>query len=168
MLLFYRNYITSVHLASISSLIYLFLIVILNWKNEALSNTVIWIIFSLTWCNDFIFSFNLYIGFHLAYRDPESGLKVTNFGMIGRRYFCSLSRFWLDLLTCIPVDALMFIFIHENNTLRYGFINRTFRFLYLTKYYMYQQHNLNLRAHLRWTYLIYWILYTVQVMACLW
>lgn len=75
------NYLTCVHLAPITSLIYSALIVMMRWNDPVWTK---WIRLC-TGLIDFIFTIRIYIGFHLSYKDPETGILVTNFGMIGKK-----------------------------------------------------------------------------------
>lgn len=159
------HYMTSVHLAPISSLIYSFVVVMFNWNEH--ENVMRYMrIFSCT--VDSIFLMKIYIGLHLSYKDPESGIAVTNYKMIRKRYFKSLGRFWLDLFTLFPFELPLKLMSNSKNVYKIGFSNRIMRSIYMKKYYDERQDYLNLRTHLRWTYMMYWVVHTVQWITCLW
>lgn len=159
------HYLSSVHLAPISSIIYSFVVVIFDWEDFPI---LVYYMRIFTCLIDSIFMIKIYIGLHLSYKDPESGLAVTKYSMICKRYFKSLRRFWLDAFTLFPFETVTRIVSTNKNIYKIGFTNRILRSIYLKMYYDERQEYLNLRTHLRWTYLIYWIIHTVQWITCAW
>lgn len=156
------EYIVCVHLASISSLLLMFYIIM----NDNKVPIHVWIN-ALIYIIDIIFYVKIYFGFHLAYVDTESGITIMDLTSIQKKYVRSFG-FWLDVTTCIPFELIAKLATGNLLIARYTLSNRMLRFLYLLRYYRHCQHKLNVRTHLRWTYLIYWISINLQFMTCLW
>lgn len=158
----YWEYIICVHVSSISSLTYMFYIVMLN-RNAPISPGIKAIIYLL----DLLFLLKIYFGFHLTYSDPKSGIMITNIQKIRIKYLKSLT-FWIDIITCFPLEIFAYCFTNNYYAVRYSLSNRIFRFLYLKQYYNYFQGKLHIKPHLRWTFVVYWICISIQMMTCLW
>lgn len=156
------NYLVSVHLAALSSLWYSFVVAMLPLEDQY----SIWLTLITAIIIDLIFVMKMFAGCHLTYIDPESGILITKMSLIRKRYFCSLLRFWFDLVTVLPLNIIFKFTVEEY--LRYGYINRIFRWFYLFMYYKQEEEDLNVKIHLRWTYLIYTMLFYMQIAACLW
>lgn len=157
------NYIISVHLATISSLWFSFVILLLPLGFRSLMSFNRITSFTL----DIIYIFKMFVNSHLSFVDPESGVLVTDKSSIQRRYFCSFWGFWFDLITSFPFN--LSVFFHNSRTYaRLAYTNHMFRWFYLVMYYNKEESDLNLKLHLRWTYLIYTMLLTIQIGACLW
>lgn len=157
------NYISSVHIASLSAIMYSMFIVMVMWNSTTLITMRI-----ITAILDVYFLIRIYVGAHLSYKDPESGIVVKDLKSIRRRYFCSLTKFWLDLITTCPFEYIVCIFTSDVNITKYGYSVRVLRCFFLYKYYREQEDNLNVREHLRLTYLIYKIGLSIEWTTCLW
>lgn len=157
------DYISSVHVASISAFAYSFLIVMIEWRSKTLLTTRI-----MSALLDIYFFIRIYVNIHLKYKDPDSGIVVKDLKLIRRRYFCSLSRFWLDIITVFPFEHVALIFTNEINIIKYGYSIRILRCWFLYKYYREQENNLNVKHHLRLTYLLYRVVLSLEWSACIW
>lgn len=158
------NYIVSVHLATLSSLWYTFVVVMLPMEDKA-SRLVTLLITVLI---DLIFIGKMFVESHLSYTEPESGILITDKSLIRKRYILSLHRFWFDLFTTIPLNIVILLIYTNGQYTKYGYINRMFRWFYLIMYYRKEEYDLNVKQHLRWTYLIYVMILNIQMAACIW
>lgn len=158
------NYVSSVHIASISAIIYSFLIVMMQLQ----LNMTVLAIRILTGMLDVYFLVRIYVGAHLIYKDADSGVLVKDLQLIRRRYFCSLSRFWIDFITVFPFEYLASAITDNINSTKYGYTPRLLRCWFMYKYYKEQEENLNVRQHLRVTYLLYRVVFSIQWTACIW
>lgn len=154
------NYIINVHLATISSLFIMTLVVTTEHEQIVKYHVYIYLL-------DAIFSIKICIGFHVTYLDQDSGLFVTQYSRIWRRYLKSLSGFWLDLATVLPFELIAY-FVFTKSTINYFLMNRTCRVLFLIKYYTNCKNTLTVSRHLRWTYLVYLMILLPHVNACIW
>lgn len=155
------NYVVNVHIATLSSLLIATMIVRVGELDIAKYYHYMHIL-------DFIFAFKIIIGFHQSYVDPESGVQVRIFSSIWHRYIGSGSGFWLDLFTCLPFEVLTTIFDMGLDWYRWLWFNRTFRFVFMMKYYTNCKNTLIVSKHLRWSYLMYILLVMLQLMIILW
>lgn len=159
----YWNYISSVHIASISALMYSLFIVMIPWSYEAKM-----ILRFVSAVLDAYFLIRIYVGAHLIYKDPESGVLIKDLKLIRRRYFCSVSRFWLDLITLFPFEYLLLLMTNDTSLTRFGYTPRILRCCFMYQYYKEQEENLNVRQHLRITYLLYRIVFSIEWASCIW
>lgn len=157
------NYLVSVHFSTLSSLWYSFVVVMLPMEDKASRwATLITAIFI-----DLIFVGKMFVESHKTYIEPESGILITDKSLIRKRYFLSLQRFWFDLFTVFPMNIVILLYTDDQYT-KYGYINRIFRWFYLIMYYRKEEYDLNVKQHLRWTYLIYVMIMNIQTAACIW
>lgn len=157
------HYMSCVHISSISSVMYSFVIVMIKWTNH--TTLVMRIVSALL---DIYFLIKIYVSAHLIYKDTISGVLVRDLKLVRKRYFCSLTRFGLDLLTIFPFEYIALAITSDVNISKYGYSARVFRFLFLYKYYKEQEENLNVRHHLRLTYLAYRVVFGIEWSACIW
>lgn len=158
------NYLICVHLATWTALWYSLVVAVLPLQHPNSKLATI-----ITACIvDLIFIVKMIIDSRLSYVDAESGILVTDLPVIRRRYFLSLSRFWLNLCTTLPVNLFILCATSKQLYIRFGYINRIFRWYYVVLYYRNEQRDLNVKPHLRWTYLIYNLLLSVQIATCVW
>lgn len=158
------NYVSSVHIASISALLYSSLIVMIRLK----PNMTVLVIRILSGMLDIYFLVRIYVGAHLIYKDPDSGVLVKDLQLIRRRYFCSLSRFWVDFITVFPFEYFALAITDDINYTKHGYTPRLLRCWFMYKYYKEQEENLNVRQHLRVTYLLYRVMFSIQWTCCIW
>lgn len=159
------NYIVSVHLATWSSLWYSVFIVMLPYSEGTITIRLVNLIIACI--VDLVFIGKMFVDSHLTYVEPESGILVTDMSLIRKRYFLSLRRFWFDLFTTIPVNLIIKL-MRKDEYVRYGYINRVFKWFYLVMYYAQEERELNVKQHLRWTYLIYTMMLNIQTAVCVW
>lgn len=157
------NYISSVHIASISAIAYSVLTVMLRW--DYAMKITFRIISAIL---DLYFLIRIYVGAHLIYKDPHSGILVTDVKLIRRRYFLSLLRFWLDFITVLPFEYIALFITDDINYTKYGYAPRVLRCWFLYSYYKEQEENLNVRQHLRLTYLLYRVILSSAWTGCIW
>lgn len=157
------DYLTSVHIASISSIVYSFIVVMLKWQYKTLIAMRI-----TSALLDIYFLIRIYVYAHVIYKDPSSGIIIKDLKLIRKRYFCSITRFWLELLTIFPFEYMLLLITDDTNIVKYGYTARVFRCLFMYKYYTVQKENLNVRHHLRLTYLMYRVLFGIEWAACIW
>lgn len=157
------DYISCVHIASISALLYSFVIVMIKWGN----NTIL-IMRIVSGILDVYFLIRIYVSAHVMYKDPSSGIVVADLKLIRKRYFLSLTRFWLDLLTVFPFEYLALTITDDINIMKFCYGPRVLRCWFLYIYYKEQEENLNVRHHLRLTYLTYRVLFGIEWSACIW
>lgn len=154
------NYIMSVHLACISSMYFLHMIVIQSGKKPA----------SYDYCKyfvDLIYLSKIYVGFHLTYIDPDSGIVVEDFRLIRERYM--KSTFILDLFTCLPLKFCVTLFTKKfANRTEYLDLNRIGRFSFLFLYYLQFKKKIGTGQHLRWVFLLYLLTTLLQIITCIW
>ncbi|KAK9703896.1 Cyclic nucleotide-binding domain [Popillia japonica] len=104
------------------------------------------------------------LGFHIAYVDPNTGILELRSRKIVTRYLTT--EFALDLFSCFPIEFLVQFVIPKFTKL--STFNRVFRFLLMSKYYRTCKQKLILSKHLRWSYLIYWSMIRLQLIASIW
>lgn len=155
------DYVINVHLATFSSLLITTVIVAVENNKSWKYNVPIYTL-------DVIFLTKLILGFHVTYMDPYSGLFVTQFSVIWRRYARSMTGFWLDIGTLLPFELLAMPFVIKEEYLRYFLLNKTLRFIFLIKYYTNCKNTLTVSRHLRWTYLMYIMVLLIHLNTCVW
>lgn len=159
----YWDYMSSVHVASISAVMYSFVIVMIDWNYKT------WISMRIiSALLDVYFLVRIYVNAHVTYKEPDSGIVIKDLPLIRKRYFSSLAGFWLDLFTVFPFEYVVLLATDDINITKYGYTVRVFRCLFLYKYYKQQEENLNVRHHLRLTYLLYKVLFCIEWTACIW
>ena len=151
------DYVLSVHLSAISSITHMAFTII----NTDLSSTTV---LTMVYLVDFLFYSKILFGFTLSYVDSSSGIKMVRAKQIVKRYL--KNEFAFDLFVCFPFEML--IYFHRSSYVRFGYLNRVCRFYYAYKYYNMCVHKLNISKHLRWSYISYWTIFRVQVMANAW
>lgn len=124
--------------------------------------------FQIGYAIDLIFYIKTFICFHLTYQEPESGILVKDHSLIWRRYAWSFSGFGVDLISSFPLELIALIFTTDPAILKWTKINRVLRFYYLINYYKEREEGANVKTHLRWTYLFYWIVFSIQIMTSIW
>lgn len=156
------EYLVCVHIASISS-IFVMHLVLMGTLDESKDIYVKVFIYSL----DVIFLLQIYFHFNLTYTDHELGITVDNHRLIFKKYISSFT-FWGDTFTIFPLKFFTSLFTANESILKYAMINKIFRFIFLIQYYNYCKEILTVKNHLRWTYLIYWMAISIQMLTCLW
>lgn len=151
------DYLLNVHLAALASIFHMALVCI--YLKKEIRDTFL-ILFYIV---DVIFYLKIFLGFHLAFVEPSTGLLVLKAEFIIKRYLTT--NFALDLLTCLPIEIVANYFtVH----VKLYTLNRVGRFLFMTNYYSTCKQKLILSKHLRWSYLIYWTMFRLQLMASIW
>lgn len=124
--------------------------------------------FQIGYSIEVLFYIKMFISFHVTYLEPESGVLIKDHSLIWRRYARTLSGFGVDLISCFPFELIVLIFTRDRSALKWAKINRVLRFFYLVKYYKEREAGANVKTHLRWTYLLYWIVFSIQIMTSIW
>lgn len=114
---------------------------------------------------DLIFIINIYLNFHVAYYD-DFGILVTDLKKISKRYRRKKFGFWMDLISCLPIEVIAFFFSTDTATSlwTFGRWNRTIRVIHVIRYF----HAINNKLHInvllmRTVYLSIWITVVVQL-----
>lgn len=115
---------------------------------------------------DVLYLSKIYIGFRLSYLNPDSGLIVTDLNTIGWKYFKRM--FWMDLFTLFPADVLLMLLGKSSTWVKYFSINRIFRYVYMVMYHNDCKYKLKVSMYVRWSYLIYDIMFATQILTCIW
>lgn len=152
------DYILNVHIASIASILILAFSSVYFDKDA--SNTLV-VLFYLV---DVIFYIKIFLGFHVAYVDTTTGLLELKAKKIALRYL--KTNFALDLFSCLPIELVVLYF--TTKYVKIATFNRVSRFWFMYKYYTACKQKLILSKHLRWSYLAYWTMFRLQLMASAW
>lgn len=151
------DYILSVHLSAISSILHMAITII---DTDLPSTTILTIVHAV----DFLFYSKILFGFTLSYVDSNSGIKIVRAKQIMKRYL--KNAFAFDLFVCFPFE--MPLYFYKLSYVKIGRLNRVCRFYYAYKYYRMCVHKLTISKHLRWSYISYWTIFRVQIMANAW
>lgn len=156
----YYDIIMNVHLACLSSMFLLHMIVI-HPSPYPLYYTV------TKYFLDCLYFSKIIIYMHLIYIDPESGIKVEDLRKIRKRYI--KSTFILDVFTVIPI-ALIITYIPANlqSEKEYFELNRVFRFFYLFIHAAQRKKKISSSQLFRWFYLLYVLTFLLQFLTCIW
>lgn len=152
------DYMLNVHCAAITSIANMAFICIYLNREVHMSLLILFYAF------DSIFWLKILLGFHIAYVDPNTGILELRSRKIVTRYLTT--EFALDLFSCFPIEFLVQFVIPKFTKL--STFNRVFRFLLMSKYYRTCKQKLILSKHLRWSYLIYWSMIRLQLIASIW
>lgn len=92
---------------------------------------------SLIYVCDFCFFVKIYVGFHTDFIEESSGVTVTNYKKIAKRYFLSHNLFLLDLLCCFPFEVLAYFMSESRIQARFFTVfklNRLLRLIHILRY----------------------------------
>lgn len=153
------DYILRVHLAALSSIF--IMACLCFYINKDIDNPIIIIMYII----DLIYILRIILNFHLAYTNAYTGVVVYNARMIALRYL--KTDFALDLISCIPIEVSFWLG-NVSQYCKFLIFNRVCRFVLMFKYYNVCKKRLILSRHLRWSFLIYWTVFRLQLMANLW
>lgn len=107
-----------------------------------------------------------YFGFRTTFTNSETGIVESDTKLIAMRYLKSL--FWLDLLSVLPLDLTALFFGFSYRQQRYMSANRLLRYFYVILFYAKNKYKLKGIAFVRWSYLIYNIMFVIQCLTSLW
>ncbi|XP_017776010.1 PREDICTED: uncharacterized protein LOC108562248 [Nicrophorus vespilloides] len=151
------DYITCVHVATITSFITLFISPI--YPGEF--NLLYWVL------TDVYFVVAMYIQSMVSYTEPESGISILKLKPILKRYFKSF-RFIIAMLTNIPFYLIHEYFYKDCYEQGCFTIHKCLRILYLLEYYTCFVKKGNVPKHIQWVFLFYLPLFILQVIFNVW